>query len=168
MNLPEPILHFMTSSRRSCLSILQQVINIKMIFFACVIKSFQYQLFSQMFSPVISECLFINLLSKAILYWIQSYQKGFSLSFVVLSPALPLSWQKVRGYHFIFDCGCISINQKTKSKLKDMSWPCRAPNRRNICNDYTVPNSDKEACMHAYMNVLIFHFPRNASIAKYF
>lgn len=68
MNLPEPILHFMTSSRRSCLSILQQVINIKMIFFACVIKSFQYQLFSQMFSPVSSECLFINLLSKAILY----------------------------------------------------------------------------------------------------
>lgn len=116
MNLPEPISYFMTSSCRSCLSISQQAINIKMKFFC---MSYQKLPISIAFTNVFS--------CKQRIPLHQSFIKSNLVLISVLSEKLlsplccslfffPLSWQKVHEYHFTLDCGCISIDQEIKSK----------------------------------------------------
>lgn len=113
MNLPEPISYFMTSSCWSCLSISEQVINIKMKFFC---MSYQKPPISIVFTNVFSckEWMPLHqsfIKSNLVLISVLS-EKVFSLSFVFFS-----SWQKVHEYHFTHDCGCISINQEIKKYM---------------------------------------------------
>lgn len=135
MNFLEPISPFMTSSRSSCLSISKQAINIKMKFFACLIKASDINCFH--------KCFLLQALnaSSSIFYQKQSCY-DFSLIAKAPSSCLPLSWQKIHEYHFTVHCGCISIDQEIiiKKDLKDVSWPCRVANNRNTCNDFIVPD----------------------------
>lgn len=118
MNLPEPISYFMTSSCWSCLSISEQVINIKMKFFLHVLsKASNINCFH--------KCFLLQAVnaSSSIFYQKQSCSdfsliRESSLSFVVFFFFFSLSWQKVHEYHFTHDCGCISINQEIKSKCE--------------------------------------------------
>lgn len=117
MNLAEPISSFMTSSCRSCLSISEQVINIKMKFFCMSYQKLPLSIvFTNVFSCkqwmplhqsfIKSNLVLISVLSEKVLSLLCCFVFFF------------LSWQKVHEYHFTHDCGCISINQEIKSKCE--------------------------------------------------
>lgn len=170
MNFPEPISPFMTSSCSSCLSISKQAINIKMKFFCMSYQSSWHQLFSQMFSPAISERLFINLLSKAILFWLLSYHKSFFL------PPHPFSWKTMHEYHFTLHCGCISIDQKIIIKKK--TWRmCHDPAELRTTETHVmialclIQWQKTEAYGHVSTNAFplsYFFSPKDASSPKHY
>lgn len=167
MNFPEPISPFMTSSCSSCLSISKQAINIKMKFFCMSYQSSWHQLFSQMFSPAISERLFINLLSKAILFWLLSYHKSFFL------PSHPFSWKTMHEYHFTLHCGCISIDQKIIIKK---TWRmCHDPAELRTTETHVMialcliqwqKNGSIWACLHKCVSIVLLFFPKGCFQSK--
>lgn len=163
MNLPEPISYFMTSSCWSCLSISEQVINIKMKFFC---MSYQKPPISIVFTNVFSckEWMPLHqsfIKSNLVLISVLS-EKVFSLSFVIFFFFLAEgTW--ISFYTWLW----LHLHQSGNKKVyvKDISWPWRTPNSRNICAWY---QQSRKASVHIYMNVQIFLLTGNSCISKHF